>query len=178
MHTYIATLEATGQIRFYGVTGFPMKTFRYILENAEIDTMLSYCHYSLNNTTLLDLLPLVKEKNVGLMSASPLSMGLLSKKGVPFWHPADEEIKELASKAIRFCEERGENLEKLALQFSVQNEQIPVTLVGSTNPKNIRRNIAWIEEPINDDLLKQVQEILKPIHNRCWSSGRPENDDI
>lgn len=73
----------------------------------------------------------------------------------------------IIEKRYNSVKDGGENLEKLALQFSVQNEQIRVTLVGSTNPKNIRRNIAWIEEPINDDLLKQVQEILKPIHNRC-----------
>ena len=41
--------------------------------------MLTYCHYSLNDTTLEDLVPYLKSKGVGIVNAGVLSMGLLTK---------------------------------------------------------------------------------------------------
>jgi hypothetical protein len=38
------------------------------------------------------------------------------------------------------------------------------------------RNVEWIDEPLNQELLAQVCEILKPIHNQTWPSGRRENN--
>lgn len=43
-----------------------------------VDTILSYCHYSLNDQTLADMIPYLKEKRVGIINASALSMGLLT----------------------------------------------------------------------------------------------------
>ena len=43
-----------------------------------MDTVLSYCHYSLNDQTLADMVPYLKEKGVGIINASALSMGLLT----------------------------------------------------------------------------------------------------
>lgn len=43
-----------------------------------VDTVLSYCHYSLNDQTLADMVPYLKEKGVGIINASALSMGLLT----------------------------------------------------------------------------------------------------
>lgn len=45
-----------------------------------VDTVLSYCHNNLANQLLLDLLPYLKEKGVGVISASFSSMGLLRKE--------------------------------------------------------------------------------------------------
>ena len=43
-------LQAQGKARFIGVTGLPLKIFSVVLDRAEVDTVLSYCHYSLNDT--------------------------------------------------------------------------------------------------------------------------------
>lgn len=168
-------LKEQGKIRFYGVSGLPLNIFRRTLEKTELDVMLSYCHYSLNDTSLLDLLPLIEEKQVGLINASPLSMGLLNGREVPDWHPADDEIKDACRKAAAYCESKGADLAKLAVQFSVANERIPTTLVSTASITNIERNLAWIEEPMDQELLQEVQAILAPIHNKTWPSGKEEN---
>lgn len=58
-----------------------------------IDVILSYCHYGINDTTLEDLMPYLNSKGVGVISASPLAMGLLTESGPPEWHPASLELK-------------------------------------------------------------------------------------
>jgi len=168
-------LKEQGKIRFYGVTGLPLAIYPKVLDRIHVDTIINYCHYSLNDTTLADLLPYFASKGTGVISASPLSMGLLSVRGAPEWHPADEEIKQYCQRAAAYCADRGEDIAKLALQFSVSHEQIPTTLTGTANPENIRKNVQWIEEPIDELLLQEVQEILQPIMNRTWPSGREEN---
>ena len=168
--------QEQGKVRFVGITGLPLKIFPYVLDRIDVDTILSYCHYSINDTTLHDLLPYLKEKQIGVINASPLSMGLLSQRGTPAWHPATDEIKEVCAKAAQYCTDKGVRIEKLAVQFSVRHPDIPTTLVGTANPENINRNIDWIEEPMDEDLLQEVQEILKPIQNKTWPSGRPENN--
>ncbi|GAS80610.1 aldo/keto reductase [Paenibacillus amylolyticus] len=167
-------LKDQGVIRQAGICGLPLPLFEKVLPQIDADAIISYCHYSLNDTSLLSLLPLLEKKEIGLVNASPLSMGLLSTRGAPAWHPADERVKQLCLKAARFCAEQGSDIAKLAVQFSTANEQIPTTLVSSANQRNIINNATWIEEPIDQSLLEEVLRILAPLHNETWSSGRPE----
>ncbi len=169
-------VQEQGKVRFVGITGMPVKIFPSVLDRIDVDTILSYCHYSVNDTSLEDLLPYLTEKNIGLINASPLSMGLLSQRGAPDWHPATDEIKQVCAQAAKYCADNGKSLEKLAVQFSVRNPEIPTTLVGTANPENMRKNIGWVEEAIDEELLQEVRKILKPIHNKTWPIGKEENN--
>lgn len=89
-------LKQAGKIRFIGITGLPLGIFTYVLDRVPpgtVDVILSYCHYSINDSSLEDLLPYLKSKGVGVISASPLAMGLLTEAGAPEWHPASSELK-------------------------------------------------------------------------------------
>ena len=169
-------LQEQGKVRLVGITGLPLNAFRYVLDRTEVDTILSYCRYSLNDTALLDLVPYLKERGVGIINASPLSMGLLSNRGAPDWHPAPELIKETCAQAAAFCREQGVDIAQLAIQFSLSNPVIPTTLVGTANPNNIEKNVRWTQEPIDQALLAEVLKILEPIHNNTWPQGLPENN--
>jgi len=54
---------------------------------------------------------------------------------------------------------------------------IATTLIGSANPENIRRNIAYAGEPIDFELMAKVLDLLRPIKNHNFTRGRPENRD-
>src|SRR5690625_1007350 len=157
-------LKEQGKIRYFGVSGLPLSIFENVLAQTELDVILSYCHYTLNDQSLLDLIPLLEEKGVGLVNASPLAMGLLGPRGAPDWHPASEEIKRVCRKALDHCRKKGENLSKLAIQYAVNHDQIPTTLVSTASIENIQNNMKWINEPINEELLEEVLDILAPIH--------------
>ncbi len=51
-------------------------------------------------------------------------------------------------------------------------------IVGSANPDNVRKWAAWAEKPIDQGLLDEVLNILRPIHNWFYIEGRPENNDF
>lgn len=170
-------LRAAGKVRFIGITGYPLAIFRYILDRTEVDAILSYCRYSLNDTALQELIPYLQTKGVGIISASPLSMGLLTERGPADWHPAPAALKAACARAAKLCREHEADISRLALQFSIANEAIATTLVGTASPENLRKNAAWVSEPLDVELLAAVREVLAPVHNLTWPTGRPENAD-
>jgi aryl-alcohol dehydrogenase-like predicted oxidoreductase len=130
----------------------------------------------LNDTTLTELLSLLQSKGVGVINASPVSQGLLTNQGTPAWHPAPPEVKKLCSEVAAFCRSQGADIAKLALQFSVSNPQITTTLVGTASPANIEKNVRWIHEPIDKQLMAKVQTMLAEIKDKTWMVGKPENN--
>jgi len=161
-------LKEQGKIRFFGVATYPLALIRKVIESFDIDTVMNHNLFSLNDTRLLDLLPLIGERNIGLINAAPLSSGLLSARGVASWHPAGEEERAIIDQAVEYCKKQGTSLEKLAIQFAVSREDIPTTLVSTANPDRIKMNAGYVDEPLNRKLVEKVREILKPILNKDW----------
>jgi L-galactose dehydrogenase len=168
--------QKAGKARFVGITCLPIRLFKEVMDQVEVDQIQSYCHYGLNDTALADILPYLREKQVGIFNSAPLSMRLLTQEGPPAWHPAPAAVAAKCAEAAAYCASQGADLAKLALQFSVSHPDIHTTIVGTANPNRILENIRQIQEPIDSSLLSKVQEILKPIHNVTWPSGRSENN--
>jgi len=169
-------LKQQGKVRRIGITGFPLKMFRKVLDRVSVDTALSYCHYCLHDITLVQLFPYLKSRQVGIINGSPLGMGLLTEKGPPKWHPSPAKLRDMCAKAAEHCRKRNGGLPKLALQFAVAQPEIATTLVSTSSPKKLKQNVQWIEERMDQRLLTEVQEILAPIRNQSWPSGRAENN--
>jgi aryl-alcohol dehydrogenase-like predicted oxidoreductase len=169
--------QELGKVRFIGVSGYPMKMFRFILDQTDLDVVLSYNHYTLQNTMFADLVPYLKRKEVGIINAAPFSARLLSNSPLPVWHKATPEVRAICLRAAEHCAKAGSDIARVALQFSVANPDITTCVTGSANPERIREWAQWVEEPIDEQLLREMQEILRPIHNWFYIEGRPENND-
>lgn len=176
----LVALKEHGRIGHVGITGLPLKVFREVLDRVPdgmVETVLSFCHYELNDHSLEGELPFLESKSVGVINASPTGMGLLTGRGAPDWHPASEVIKAGCRKAVDFCEAEGLDIVKLAIQFSISHPGMATTLVGSASPVNMAANIDHAESPIDFAAMAAVLDILKPIHNANFTRGRPENRD-
>jgi L-galactose dehydrogenase len=169
-------LKRQGKVRHIGITGLPLKVFRKVLDDVSVDTVHSYCHFCLTNTTLVQLFPYLKERRAGIINAAPLGMGLLTEKGPPKWHPAPARLRDVCLKAVLFCRERKVSLPLLALQFATSHRDIATTLVGTSSAKKIKQCVQCLDRPLDQSLLAEVQDILTPIRNQTWISGRRENN--
>jgi aryl-alcohol dehydrogenase-like predicted oxidoreductase len=169
--------QQQGKVRFVGISGYPMKIFRYVLDRAPLDVILSYNHYTIQNTMLAELVPYLKDKGVGIMNAAPFSARLLTNAPLPKWHKATPLVREVAARVGEHCRAKGSDIAKLALQFSIRHPDMTTCIVGSANPNNVSNWAKWAAEPVDEQLLKEVQEILKPIHDWFYIEGRPENND-
>src|SRR4051794_7423184 len=170
-------LQQQGKVRFIGVSGYPMNIFRYVLDRAPLDVVLSYNHYTLQNTMLAGLVPYLKARGVGIMNGAPFSARLLTNAPLPPWHKATPEVRAVCRRAAEHCAAQGVDIAQLALQFSVANDDMATCIVGSANPENVRKWVEWADAPMDRQLLGEVLEILRPIHNWFYLEGRPENND-
>jgi aryl-alcohol dehydrogenase-like predicted oxidoreductase len=166
-----------GKVRFIGVSGYPMKIFLDMLQRTDLDVVLTYNHYTLQNDMALSLVEPCKAKGVGLINAAPFSARLLTSAPLPEWHKATPDVRAVAAKAAAHCTERGTDIAKLALQYSVANKQFASCVTGSANPDRVAQWCDWLSEPMDEQLVAEVKEILQPIHNWVYVEGRPENND-
>ncbi|MFW6039039.1 MAG: aldo/keto reductase [bacterium] len=175
----MAKIKQQGKARYIGVSGLPLKVFTTVVSQVPegtLDAVLSYCHYGLNDTSLLSILPELEAKGIGVVSAAPLSMGLLTPQGPPDWHPAPQQLKQKCGEAAAHCAAKGKNLSKLAVQYALAEPRIATTLVSADHPQKVETNLACMDEPIDEQLLAEVLQILEPVHNVTWPSGRAENN--
>jgi aryl-alcohol dehydrogenase-like predicted oxidoreductase len=160
----LVELRKKGIVKHIGITDLQPENLKWIIEHSEsgvVESILNFCHYSLNDTLLIDFLGFFEQHNVGVINASPFSMGLLSQRGAPAWHPAGKDLQRACAKAAAYCQEKGYPIDKLAIQFSTSlNPRIASTLFSSANPQNVLKNISYVNEPIDEQLVSEVQAII------------------
>jgi L-galactose dehydrogenase len=169
--------RAGGKVRFIGFSGYPQKIFRAICDQADVDCVLNYNQYTLQNTRFADeTIPYLTARGIGVMNAGPFSARLLTDAPLPAWLKEPEDVKAAARAASALCRSRGSSLARLALQFALANPAIATTVAGSANPANIRAWAAWAAEPPDAELLADVLAIFEPVKNVGHAEGLPENN--
>lgn len=169
----LVALREKGVVGHVGITDLQLENLKWVIDHCPegtVESVLNFCHYCLNDDKLTDFLDYFESKNIGVINASPLSMGLLSSRGAPDWHPAPKALAEACTKAAQYCSEQNYPIEKLAVQYSVSNPRIASTLFSSANPVNVQRNIDWANEEPDWDLIKKVQEIIGDQKRVSWSN--------
>ena len=170
----LVELRDKGIVKHVGITDLQLENLQWVVEHSEpgvVESILNFCHYSLNDEKLSDYFNYFESKNIGIINASPLSMGLLSQRGVPTWHPAPKALVRACQKAALHCMSKNYPIEKLAIQYSTGNPRIATTLFSSANPHNVLKNIAYVEEPIDWNLVKEVQEIIGKQMRVSWANS-------
>lgn len=183
-------LKSQGLVRHIGISGLPFKSLHTVLDRVEegtVQTVLSYCHCCLNDMSLLDELPYFQSKDVAVINASVLSMGLLTTQGPPEWHPAPDALKAAAHAAVAAVTSQGCDIVKLAIKEAMRQDGIVTHLLGCTTVKQVQANVQAALEGLGlaevdgtgeheGDAYKAAAEALKPVMGITWTSGRPENN--
>jgi aryl-alcohol dehydrogenase-like predicted oxidoreductase len=167
----LVELRNQGIVGHVGITNLTLRHFQYVIDHVEegsVESILSFCHYCLNDDALTDYFDYFDRKNIGIINASPFAMGLLTDRGAPDWHPAPRPLKDLCKKAAQHCKSRGTSIEQLAIRYAVDNQRIATTLFSTTRPDCVRQNIHWAEGPLDTDLLTEVRHILEPRFRDTW----------
>lgn len=170
----LCELREEGVVKHVGITDLQPENIEWVINHVPegtVESVLCFCHYCLNDDRLVDYMDFLESKGIGIINASPLSMGLLSKRGVPAWHPAPKALVEACQKAVAHCEAKNYPIEKLAIQYSVSNPRIATTLFSSANPDNVLKNIQYTEEPIDWELVKEVQDIIGDQKRVGWANS-------
>ena len=171
----LVKLREKGVVGHVGITDLQPENIKWVIEHTDegtVESVLCFCHYCLNDDMLLDYLDFFEQRGIGVINASPLSMGLLSQRGTPDWHPAPQSLKDACRKAADYCKTKNYPIEKLAMQFSTSlNPRIATTLFSSTNPDNVRRNVEFVNEPVDLQLVNEVRDIIGDQQRVRWKNS-------
>lgn len=170
----LVELKKKGVVGHVGITDLQLENLKWVIDHSEpgtVESILNFCHYCLNDDKLNDFLDYFESKGIGVINASPLSMGLLTVRGVPDWHPAPKPLVEACAKAAKLCADKNYPIERLAIQYSASNTRIAGTLFSSANPANVKRNIEWANEEPDWQLVKEVQDIIGDQKRVSWANS-------
>lgn len=159
-------LQAEGKTRYVGISGLPLELLADVAVRAEVDFVLSYCHYNLLARDLdRDLTPVLQARGMGLINASPLHMRVLTKAGPPDWHPASAAVKQTGAKIVALCDRNGIDPAILALRFCLDHPYVSSTLVGMSTPAEVNTNLKALEFKADPALLEQIEQIAAPLNH-------------
>ena len=171
----LVELRRKGVVGHVGITDLQPENLQWVIDHCDegtVESVLCFCHFCLCDTLLLDYLDYFEQHGIGVINASPLSMGLLSQRGAPQWHPAPRGLHEACARAAAFCQQQGYPIEKLAMQYATScNPRIATTLFSSANPANVQKNIDYVLEPLDMELAKEVQAIIGDQMGARWKNS-------
>lgn len=171
----LVELRDQGVVGHVGITDLQPENLRWVVEHSApgtVESVLNFCHYCLNDDLLLDYLDFFEERGIGVINASPFSMGLLSTRGAPDWHPAPQGLKEACARAAAYCQQKGYPIDKLAVQYATSlNPRIATTLFSSASPANVKKNIDYVNEPIDPTLVEEVKALIGDQLRVRWKNS-------
>lgn len=170
----LVALRDKGVVSHVGITDLQIENLTWIIDHVPegtVETVLNFCHFCLCDDKLTDWLDYFEQRGIGVINASPLSMGLLSERGVPAWHPAPQPLVEACNRAAQHCKAKGYPIEKLAIQYALSNQRIATTLFSSANPDNVERNLRWADEPLDWQLVHEVRDIIGEQQRVSWRNS-------
>jgi len=146
-------MKDSGKVKHIGITGYPLENFKFVIERSsvKIDSVLTYCHGSLNDDTLKDYISFFQERNVGVINGSILSMGLLTNRGPPSWHPAGLSIKSACKAAAEYCQ--------VIEKFGLKSNKF-FSILGAIKFILLRKKI-WISQKLLQTFLLLFLELIQ-----------------
>lgn len=149
--------------------------------------MLSYARYTLFDQTLLEYLPFFQvrlksqdfvelfkpvvpdrhfhtfchfqDKDLGIICASGVGLGLLTDKGPQPWHPAKKETKELCRKAAEYCRTNDVDLAKISVHYFLQLKEPATYLLGMQWKTLVEANLDVCLNGLNETELAALKHL-------------------
>jgi L-galactose dehydrogenase len=176
----MARLKEEGLVGHLGITGYPLGNLARLAEvlDPTPETILTYCHYSLLNTSFDRwLLPTARDLGIGVINASVTHMGILTANGAADWHPAPVEVHRVGRRVCEYVESHGSNVTDVALRFALGHPYIATTCVGMRSIDEVARNLDALDLELDRELLIEIEALVAPIRDLNWAQGHPDYDD-
>lgn len=167
-----------GKARYIGLTGYSLDIMRSIIEKSKvrIDTVIVFGRANLHDDSYKEYLSFFKDRNIGIINSSTLSMGLLTPQGPPDWHFASKELRKVCKEASEYCQLHGYNIADLARRYGINFPGVETTLVGVDSVSNLTDSLKALE-PASDAEIAFLNELRqKFFQNAVCQNWESESD--
>ncbi|MDR6998629.1 aldo/keto reductase [Neobacillus niacini] len=159
-------LKAEGYIRYYGISSIRPNVIReYVRISKMVSVMMQYS--ILDRRPEEEVLPLLAEHGISVVTRGPLAKGLLSdqmlekasEKGY-----LDYSLQEL-QEVLPFLKEKvalGRSFTEVALQYNLANPVVASVIAGASSPEQVRRNAAAVRsQPLSNEEITVIKKLTK-----------------
>ena len=140
----LAALRDEGVIRAIGAGMNAAAPLERIVREADVDCVLAAGRLTLlDQSAVPGLLPLCRERGVGVNAAGVFSSGILADPGPDAHHdyaPAREEVRRRVAAIAAVCERHDVPLSTAALALPRLHDDVAAVLVGARSPEEVRAN--------------------------------------
>ncbi|BBQ84696.1 MULTISPECIES: aldo/keto reductase [Enterobacteriaceae] len=167
----LRALQQDGVVGHVGITGYTLDLLERIATEQQVDTVMAYCTWTLQDRRLGDVARRLNQAGIGVLNASPLAMGLLTRDGAPQWHPAHTDVQRVCRAVTALCDRNGVNIAQAALQFALTTAAqngIATTVIGTASAENMLDNIRWSTQPLDPELMGKIDALMAPVLNIGW----------
>jgi D-threo-aldose 1-dehydrogenase len=175
----LAGLRDQGVIAGIGIGINDAAVVPRLLERFDLDVVLQAGEWTLLDQMALDTaLPACEDAGAAVIIGAPFNSGILATgtaPGATFDHgPAAPEIVERVRRLEDVCARHGVSLRAAALAFPFGHPAVTAIIPGAAHPREVQENVASFEQPIPDDLWRELQsEGLIRADAPLPLSGRP-----
>jgi len=144
-------LVKQGKIRYYGISSIRPNVIRYWTEHSNmVSVMMQYS--LLDRRPEEECLPLLGEKNIGVLVRGSVAQGLLvDKPPRPYLNFSEQEVSK-AAEAIQFNSKNDRTNAQTAIQYVLRNPQISSAVVGM-------RTIEQLNEAVHTFSVAKLSEL-------------------
>ena len=152
-----------GVIGALGVAAGPVELSRQYVETGMLDILLTHNRYTLLNRAADAVQKEAKRRGMGVVNAAPYGSGMLAKGPDEYaryaYQSAPDEMVDVTRKIQAICERYGVPLAAAALQFSMLDPNVDVTVVGMSKPERVQQTIELATIEIPQALWDEVAEL-------------------
>lgn len=156
-------LKREGVIREYGISSIRPNVIReYAARSSIVSVMNAYS--IVDRRAEEEVLPLLREKGIGVIARGPLASGALAAGREPVKGVPDYELAELVELRERLQElttpERS--LTQLAIRYSLSDPAVAVAIPGASSREQLLRNVAAADAPeLTAEQIEAVRRVSK-----------------
>ncbi len=156
--TIMQKLIAEGKVQHVGIATRGEEAALAAIKSNFFETIQT-AYSILDQRMLPNVLPLAKEKNIGIICRSVLLKGALTSAAEKL-PPELNPLKENSKQANLIATEQDTDLPSLATRFAISNPAISTILIGTIEPKHLQTALASTKEgPLPNDILQKLGKL-------------------
>jgi D-threo-aldose 1-dehydrogenase len=159
----LAELRAEGAVSAIGAGMNQSGMLAALVRHTDVDVLMLAGRYTLlEQDSLDDLLPLCRQRDVGIVAAGVFNSGLLARPrpaddGRYDYGDAPSQIVRRAREIAAVCERHGTTLPAAAIAFPLAHPAVLSVCVGARSAEQIEQNASLYREAISPDLWVELK---------------------
>ena len=156
----LRSYQEQGAIGSLGVASGPVDVEIQYIETGLFQALITHNRFTLLNRTGLPAHEAAKARGMAVLNAAPYGSGMLAKGPDAYpryaYQTASPEMIDVTRRIQAIAATYGVPLAAAALQFSMRDPLIDVTIVGMSKPERVQQTIDLARHPIPDEMWDEL----------------------